>query len=241
MGTSLSTPPAFPDHCPVMAKNIVISNFHGRIPGYSTFRRRPQDIPLFVGLRHRQNLSGLPIPHSSFRQNNADDLAQTCRSLRTNLEEHHVWLELAEKYCFKNASVARYILSLTTRSTDELRAFVAGQARLDRHWVEKTILTNPPVCFRFQAPTPSLFCELLPGGEYLTLVHRNGDISLLSLADLDNVHQIFKLPASLPTGGVHTVSLTTDYKGCPLLVLSMYGTPRRYLHVLGFCCLTDQP
>ena len=173
--------------------------------------------------------------------NDTDDPVQACKSLRTNLEEHHVWLELAERCCSKSASVARHILPLTARSTDELRAFVAGQAKLDRHWVKETILTNPLVRFKFQTSTPSVFCELLPGGEYLALVHLNGDVSLLSLVDLDNVHEISKLSISHLTRNVHTVPMATDHEGRTLLILSTYGSPRRYLRLLDSRCVANTP
>ena len=180
-----------------------------------------------------------PVPASG--TDDTDDLVQTCKPLRTNLEEHHVWLELAERRCSKSASVARRILPLTARSTDELRAFVTRQAKLDRHWVKEITLTNPLARFKFQAPTPSVFCELIPGGEYLALVHLNGDVSLFSLVDLDNVHEISKLSISHLARDVHTVSMATDHEGRTLLVLFTYGSPRRYLRLLDSRCVANMP
>ena len=170
-----------------------------------------------------------------------DDLVQTCKPLRTNLEEHHVWLELAKERCSKSASVARHNLPLTARSTDELRAFVTRQAKIDRYWVKEITLTNPLVRFKFQTLTPSVFCDLLPGGEYLVLVHLNGDVPLISLVDLNNVHDISKLSISHLTRNVHTVSMATDHEGRTLLILSTYGSPRRYLRVLHSRCVANMP
>jgi hypothetical protein len=134
---------------------------------------------------------------------------------------------MAEKCCSKNASVAHHILPLTAHSTDELRAFVAKQARLDRHWAAETVHTNLLPRFKYQTSTSLVFCELLPGGKYLILVYWNGDISIQSLVDLDNIHEISKL-SIVPDSYMHTVSLVADHKGHPLLVLSTHGSPRRY-------------
>lgn len=155
--------------------------------------------------------------------------------------EHCVWLELAEKYCSNNASVARCTTPLTARSIDELRAFVVERARLDRYWIAETTFTNPLPRFKLPGSDPLLSCELLPGGEYLILVHRNGDISLLSLVDLDNTHEIAKFPIGSYSGHAHTTSLTMDHKGRPLVAVCIYGSPRRYTHALDCCCLADRP
>jgi len=132
------------------------------------------------------------------------------------------------------------MVPLTARSTDELRTLVVEQARLDRYWATETVLSNPLPRFSSQASTPLLFCELLPGGKYLVLVHRNGDISLRSLVDLDDIHELSNLSLGPSSGHVHTVLLVADHKGCPLLVLSMYGSPRRYLHPHNFDHFADQ-
>lgn len=165
---------------------------------------------------------------------------QTCKHLKSNLEEHYVWLDLAERYCSNNASVARCTLPLITRSIDELRAFVVEQARLDRYWIEETTFTTPLPRFKLRVSDPLVFCELLPGGEYLILVRRRGNISLLSLVDPDNVHEIATLSIDSYSGHAHNASLTIDHKGRPLLALCMYSNPRRYPHPLDFCHLADQ-
>lgn len=75
----------------------------------------------------------------------------------------------------------------------------------------------------------------------MILAHRDGNISLLSLVDLDNIHEISRFSISSPIGAdVDTVSLATGHKGHPVLVVSMHGSPRRYLHILDSRCRADQ-
>lgn len=75
----------------------------------------------------------------------------------------------------------------------------------------------------------------------MALVHRDGSISLQSLVDLDNIHEIASLSLCSRNDYVHTVSLVIDHEGRPLLALCMHGSPRRYLHVHDFRYPTDQP
>jgi len=116
-----------------------------------------------------------------------------------------------------------------------------GQARLDQYWITETTFTNPRPRFRLQAPNASLFCELLPGGEYLILVRRDGNISLLSLVDLGDIHMVSEFSIGLHSGHPHDVSLTTDNTGRLLLILCMYGPLRRYPHTPELRCPADQP
>ena len=119
--------------------------------------------------------------------------------------------------------------------------FVLEQARLDQYWITETTFTNPQPRFRLQASNPVLFCELLPGGEYLILVRRDGNVSLLSLVDLDDIHVVSEFSIGPRSGQPHDVSLTTDDTGHLLLVLCMYGPLRRYVHTPDLCCPTNQP
>ncbi|KAF9652097.1 hypothetical protein BDM02DRAFT_3266494 [Thelephora ganbajun] len=152
---------------------------------------------------------------------------QTCKHLKANLEEHHVWLELAAKCCSRNISVACHILPLTAHSTDELRTLVVEQAMVDRYWARETALTSPLPRFQFPASTRLMFCGLLSGGRHLVLVHRNGDISLQSLVDLGNIHEISRLSLGLRTDYARAASLITDHTGRTLLALCVYGSPGR--------------
>lgn len=94
--------------------------------------------------------------------------------------------------------------------------------------------------FTLEASTPLLFCEILPGGKHVVLVHRNGDLSLQSLVDLGNIHEISKLSLGPLSFHMHTVSLVTDREGRPLLALCIHGSPRRHVHVHDFLYLADQ-
>lgn len=64
----------------------------------------------------------------------------------------------------------------------------------------------------------------------MIIVREDGDISLHSLVNLDNVHEVSKLSIGPYGGRAYIVSLTTDSKGRPLLVICTTGIPRRYLH-----------
>lgn len=115
------------------------------------------------------------------------------------------------------------------------------QARLDQYWITETTFMNPRPRFRLQASNPLLFCELLPGGEYLILVRRDGNISLLSLVDLDDIYVVSEFSIGPRSGQPHDMSLTTDNRGRLLLVLCMYGSLGRYLHTPDLHCLADKP
>ena len=182
-------------------------------------------------------------PPSNSKKNGTDNPAQTCKYLRAILEEHHVWLELFTGWRSKNTSVTRYAPPPTALSTAELRSFIVQRARVDRYWATSTVLTSPVPHFTFQASIPLQFCKLLPGGKHLIFVYRNGDISLQSLVDLDDIHEIadHKLSLDPQNGHVHIVSLVADYKGRLLLAVCTYGLPSRYLHVYDLHYLADHP
>lgn len=103
------------------------------------------------------------------------------------------------------------------------------------------MLTNPLPHFTFRASIPLQFCKVLPGGKHLILVYRNGDISLQSLVDLDNIHEIANHKLSLDplNGHAYIVSLATDHNGRLLLAVCTYGLPSRYLRAYDLRYLAD--
>jgi hypothetical protein len=117
--------------------------------------------------------------------------SQTCKELRTAMEERHVWLTQFKRRCaaFRQAPFHSRTKELHVHSTAQMKLWTIQQARTDALWLQnedtndnlklQIIRNNGPEDFHYLPILP------LPGGEHLVVFTANGDI-ILKIEEIGN-------------------------------------------------------
>ena len=112
----------------------------------------------------RPYVGDLYISHSAYLI-----VSQTCKQLQRTADEHQVWLHQAK--CLEIP-----IPPGTTPSKADLKDWVISRTRVDVCWTKRR--PGDLVLHSFETDAEFVDAHFIPGGEFVVLLYRNGDISL---------------------------------------------------------------